>query len=289
LTTQAPRTNADRLVELGLQAEVAHPTHSGTYAVDSYGRPSILPGMAGVVANARVGDLVFPWAADHLEPGISAGNPARDRHQALQFLACIGNEVRVLSGPAAGAVGRVTGKHAFVLVDFPQAALDVLAPGDRLLVRALGQGLRLLDHEDVAARSCSPALLDGLGVLVRPDGRLRLEVVAEIPPFMMGAGLGMSSEWANCDVMFTRREVIERLGFEEIRLGDVVAMLDQDHRFGRGYRRGFCAIGVVAHGGYGGLPGHGMGVATILSGPAEQFDLVRVERSNLRDHLELAA
>lgn len=287
MSEQALRTNEDRLVELGLEAEVAHPSHGGGYSVDSYGRPMILPGMAGVVVNARVGDLVFPWAADHLEPGVSAGNTDPGRHQALQFLSCVGNPVRVVSGPAAGAEGTVTGKHAFVLVDFPRDALEVLAPGDRLHVRARGQGLRLLDFPEVAARSCSPALLRGMGVHRTGEGRLRVEVAAEIPAFMMGAGLGMSSEWANCDVMFTRREVVERLGFERTRLGDVVAMHDQDHRFGRGYRRGMCAIGVVAHGGYGGVPGHGMGVATILSGPAAQFELVRSESANLREHLDL--
>lgn len=248
----------------------------------------ILPGMAGVVANARVGDLVFPWAADHLEPGVSAGNQHRERYHALQFLSCIGNTVRVLDGPAAGALGRVTGKHAFVLVDFPQEALDVLAPGDRLLVRSVGQGLRLHDFEDVAPRSCSPALLEGMGAAVTDDGRLRIEVTAEVPAFMMGAGLGMSSEWANCDVMFTRREVVERLSFEHVRLGDVVAMHDQDHRFGRGYRAGMCAFGVVAHGGYGGIPGHGMGVATILSGPADRFEIVHAHDANLRRYLQLA-
>jgi hypothetical protein len=280
------RTNADRLVEIGLAGQVAHPTHSGTYNVDSYGRPIILPGMAGVVRNARVGDLVFPWAADHLEPGVSAGSSDPGAHQALQFLSCIGNEVRILDGPAAGAVGRVTGKHAFVLVDFPQDALDVLAPGDRLLVRAAGQGLRLLDFGDVAPRSCGPELLDALGITAA-DGRLRVEVAAEIPAFMMGAGLGMSSEWANCDVMFTRWEVIERLGFARIRLGDVVAMHDQDHRYGRGYRAGHLAFGVVAHGGHGGVPGHGMGVATFLSGPADCFEVVPVEQVNLRERLPL--
>jgi Domain of unknown function (DUF4438) len=285
----APRTNEDRLVEIGVEAEIAHPTHAGTYSVDSYGRPIILPGMAGVVANARVGDPVFPWAADHLEPGVSAGNPSRDRYQALQFLSCVGNVVRVVSGPAAGAEGRVTGKHAFVLVDFPQSALDVLAPGDRLLVRAIGQGLRFLDFDDVAARSCSPALVEGMGIEVTAERRLRVEVAAEIPAFMMGAGLGMSSEWANCDVMFTRWEVIERLGFGNVRLGDVVVMHDQDHRFGRGYRAGVVAFGVVAHGGHGGVPGHGMGVATIFSGPKERFEVVLSENANLRNHLRLAA
>jgi hypothetical protein len=97
----------------------------------------------------------------------------------------------------------------------------------------------------------------------------------------------MSSEWANCDVMFTRREVVERLGFEQIRLGDIVAMHDQDHRFGRGYKAGMLAFGVVAHGGYGGIPGHGMGVATIFSGPRERFEVVRAGDANLRNHLDL--
>jgi hypothetical protein len=283
-----PRTNAEQLVETGIAGHVVHPTHPGTYNVDSYGRPIILPGMAGVVRNARVGDAAFPWAADHLEPGASIGHADSGAHQALQFLSCIGNEVRVLDGPAAGAVGRVTGKHAYVLVDFPQDALDVLAPGDRVLVRSIGEGLRLLDHAEVAARSCSPSLLDALGV-DESDGQLRIEVAAEIPAYMMGAGLGMSSEWANCDVMFTRWEVIERLGFEHIRLGDVVAMHDQDHRYGRGYRAGHSAFGVVAHGGHGGVPGHGLGVATILSGPADRFEIVRVEQANLRERLPLAA
>lgn len=281
-------TNADQLVEIGLACQVAHPSHSGTYNVDSYGKPIILPGMAGVVRNARVGDLVFPWAADHLEPGVSAGSSDPGAHHALQFMACIGNEVRVLDGPAAGAVGRVTGKHAFVLIDFPQEALDVLAPGDRLLVRAVGQGLRLDGFDEVTPRSCAPTLLDALGVVVA-EGRLRIEVAAEIPAFMMGAGLGMSSEWANCDVMFTRREVIERLGFERTRLGDVVAMHDQDHRYARGYRAGNVAIGIVAHGGHGGVPGHGMGVATFLSGPTDRFEIVHADQANLRERLPLPA
>jgi Domain of unknown function (DUF4438) len=283
------RTNEDRLVVLGIGAEVRHPSHSGGHAVDDYGRPMILPGMAGVVSNVRVGERVFPWAADHLEPGVSAGCEDRGQHQALQFLACLGNRVRVLTGPVAGAEGTVVGKHAFVLVDFPQAALDELAPGDRLLVRAQGQGLSLVDFPEVALRSCGPELLRALPLERTGDGKLRVEVVGEIPAYLMGAGLGMSSEWANCDVMFTRAETVERHGFADLRLGDVVAMRDQDHRFGRGYRQGLLALGVVAHGGYGGIPGHGTGVVTIASGPAELFELVTTERANVRDYLELAA
>ena len=129
-----------------------------------------------------------------------------------------------MSGPAAGATGTVVGKHAFVLVDFPQTALDALAPGDRMLVRAHGQGLRLLDFPELVPRSCSPALVHALPFVCTAAGKLRVEVAAEIPAYMMGAGIGMSSEWANCDVMFTHRDTVDRLGVGDLRLGDVVVM-----------------------------------------------------------------
>ena len=43
------QTNEEQLVVLGIQAAVSHPTWSGSYAVDDYGRPMLLPGMSGVV------------------------------------------------------------------------------------------------------------------------------------------------------------------------------------------------------------------------------------------------
>ena len=175
---------------LGIEAAVSHPTHTGSYAVDDYGRPMLLPGMSGVVANVRVGDPVFRWAADHLEPAVSAGCADRGRHQALQFLACLGNSVRVVTGPAKGAEGTVVGKHAFVLVDFPLETLDALAPGDRLLVRAHGQGLQLLDFPEIVTRSCSPALVHGLrlrnlrnpAIVVRFVARCDVHVTLRAPP-----------------------------------------------------------------------------------------------------------
>ena len=269
----ALRINTDRLVELGVQAEVAHPSHSGSYSVDDYGRPIMLPGMSGVVVNARVGDLVFAWAADHLEPGVSAGCAERGRHQALQFLACVGNVVRVLSGPAAGAEGtrhRQARVRPRRLPARRRSSCWRRATACSCGRRAGAAAARLPGRRRAQLQ---PGARRGMGVAVSADGRLRVEVAAEIPAFLMGAGLGMSSEWANCDVMFTRRETVERHGFEDVRLGDVVVMHDQDHRYGRGYRKGMLAIGVVAHGGYGGVPGHGTGVVD---------DLVRPERA-LRD------
>ena len=267
---------------------MSHPSLADSWSVDDHGRPVILPGMAGVCYDVRVGSPVFSWAADHLEAGVSAGGAGPPPDAALQFLACVGNPVRVLTGPAAGGTGTVVGKHAFVLCDFPQETLDLLGPGDRLLVRAAGQGLALLDHPDVALRSFGPELLDGLPVRVDGDGRLAISVAAEIPAYLMGAGIGMSSEWANCDVMLTRPDVVADLGYEELRIGDVVAMTGQDHRFGRGSHAGWCAIGIVAHG-VGVIPGHGTGVITIMSGPAERFALAVDRDANIGTGLGLPA
>ena len=78
------------------------------------------------------------------------------------------------------------------------------------------------------------------------------------------------------------------LGFEDLRIGDVVAMTDQDHRFGRGSRSGSCAIGIVAHG-VGVIPGHGTGVITIMSGPRERFALEADGGANVGTSLGLPA
>ncbi len=263
------RTNRDRLVRVRCAAEIVHPVHRGHLAVDWWDRPVALPGMAGVCRNLRLGSPVFGWAADHGEPGASLGSRDSAQHLAVQVLACLGNPVRVASGRAAGATGTVIGKHAYVLCDFEPEALEQLVPGDSVVVEAEGQGLRLLDHPDIAVRNCSPGLLAGLSHRSGP-GRLEVGVVGVVPPELMGAGLGMSSEWANCDVMLHDPVLRGAHRLAELRIGDLVAMVDQDHRFGRGYARGWASVGVVVHA-LGPVPGHGVGVVTVLTGPADRL------------------
>jgi len=124
-------------------------------------------------------------------------------------------------------------------------------------------------------------------VQVRGDA-LAITVAAEIPAFLMGAGIGMSSEWANCDVMLTRPDSVSDLGYEGLRIGDVVAMTGQDHRYGRGSLSGSCAIGIIAHG-IGVIPGHGTGVITIMSGPRERFVIETDPAANVGTSLGLPA
>ncbi|HXP18515.1 MAG TPA: hypothetical protein VN840_02605, partial [Streptosporangiaceae bacterium] len=71
---------------------------------------------------------------------------------------------------------------------------------------------------------------------------------------------------------------------EGLRIGDIVALEDSDHRFGRGYRAGYLTIGVISTGQCM-LFGHGPGPSTLMSGPEEAFHLVTDPDSNLASWL----
>lgn len=278
------RTNAERLVTQVLTGEVwpaLGDRHA--YRVDADQAPFLLPGMGGVTLGVHPGDPATGWATDHLEPGLSVRHRDPGANYALQYLSCVGNRVTVASGPATGATGVVTGQHAYVLVDAPDEVLEQVTVGDAVTVRAHGQGLRLLDHPEVVVKNLDPALLAGWGLTTGGDGRLEVPVAAEVPPEAVGAGAGMASEYANTDLMGAYAGLSEdlSLGLEGLRVGDVVALADQDHRYGRGYRPGWVTVGVISTGQCA-LFGHGPGPSSLLCGPADAFSLRPDPAANLR-------
>ena len=117
----------------------------------------------------------------HLDPGAN---------MALQFLTCVGNQVRVESGPAAGAVGHVIGQHAYVLVDFAGTDMGGITTGDQVTVIATGQGLTLTQHPAVTVKNCSPALLVGL-----PGGTRAVDGLARGARGGHGPGRGGRHAW----------------------------------------------------------------------------------------------
>jgi hypothetical protein len=258
------------------------------YRADADGTPFLLPGMGGVTLGVHLGDLATGYAADHLEPGLSIRHREAAANYALQFLSCVGNRVTVRSGPATGATGRVVGQHAYVLADLAEADLEQVATGDVIDVLAAGQGLRLSDHPDVVVKNADPALLPALGVHTRDDGRLAVPVAVRVRAAAVGAGAGMVSEYANTDLMgaYAGQGADLSLGLESLRIGDVVALDDQDHRYGRGWRPGWLTIGVISTG-HCRLFGHGPGPSSILSGPADAFALVDDPDANVRTAFEV--
>lgn len=281
-------SNHERLVTQVLSGEVWPPLgERNAYRVDADGRPFFLPGMGGVTLGAHCGDRATDYASDHLEPGLSVRHRDQRANSALQFLACVGNTVTIRSGPAAGATGRVLGQHAYVLVDMLEHELEEVTTGDHVVLAARGQGLRLLDHPDIVVKNLDPTLCEAMPWETRTDGRLRIPVTSTVPPEAVGAGAGMVSEFANTDLMgaYPGQSSDLNLGLDSLRIGDVVALQDQDHRFGRGFREGFVTIGVISTG-HCRLFGHGPGPTSLLSGPATAFDVVRDGEANLSTYFK---
>ncbi|MBN1419477.1 MAG: DUF4438 domain-containing protein [Planctomycetes bacterium] len=288
------RTNAGRLVEMSLQCQVCHPTGTGRYGVDHAGRPFLLPGVGGITYNVKVGDCAFGWAGDHIEPGASAmleqDKPDGSANQGLNFLACIGDEARIVSGEAKGSRGIVTGTHGgaeHVLIDFDDAALERLTHDDKILIRAVGQGLAFVDHPDVTVLNLSPALFAKMGIREAPGGKLAIPVAAIVPGMLMGSGVGSTSMGrGDYDIMATDEAMVAKYGLDRIRFGDIVAITDHDNRFGRSYREGAVSIGIVIHSDCR-WAGHGPGVTTLISSATPIIEPVLKRGANIADYLRI--
>jgi hypothetical protein len=268
------RTNADKLVKISVMGEVASPFVSRSiYNISATGTPSILPGVGGITYNLRVGDPACGWEADHVEPCVSAENKENDaRHgqranTAFNVLSCVGNEATVVTGDAKGNKGVVTGKHGgieHVLIDFQLETLEKLILGDKILVKAYGVGLKLTDFPDIKVMNIAPRFLEALNP--KPNGeKLEVAVTHIVPAAIMGSGLGANQTHSgDYDIQLFDEKVIEQFGLEDLRLGDVVAVIDADHSFGRIYRQGAVSIGIVTHTNCV-TAGHGPGVTSLMT------------------------
>ena len=257
-------TNIDDLVIVATTGFVSPPTlQRSPYRPDTEGIGTVLIGMSGVVYNARVGDPAYGWAGDHVEPGASIAHPDFDVDHAMHYLTCIGNEAVIMSGLAAGAKGIVTGEHARLLVDFGEDVLEQLAVDDKILLKTHGRGMKLLDHPGVLVKKAGPNLIEAWGLRTGDDGRLQVPVVATIPAHIMGSGAELTPEFVDQDLMTGDRAALAELGIDNLLLGDLVAVMDTDHRYGRGYKPGGVTIGLIMHGDSV-MTGHGPGCQDLL-------------------------
>ena len=259
------KTNAAQLVEFAVHGRV-WPVRGdpGDYRTTAGGRGATHVGMAGICFTHRCGDPAFGWEADHLEPGVSIRHPDDGDEHALHYLACMGNEATITSGACVGARGIVTGEHAHVLVDFQPDEIELLGVGDEILIHSIGTGLKLLDHPDVITHKLSPHLFETLDLETNADGKLEVGVVAEIPSHLMGSGAELMADYVDQDFMTGDREEIAERGLDRLRLGDIVAVRDEDHGWGRGFHPGAVTIGLIIHGDSA-WTGHGPGVLDLLS------------------------
>ncbi|MEM4732905.1 MAG: DUF4438 domain-containing protein [Candidatus Bathyarchaeia archaeon] len=270
------KTNANRLVKISVMGEVASPVVGrSVYNISATGKPLILPGVGGITYNLRVGDPACGWEADHVEPGVSVESKENDprygqgANAALNVLSCIGNEAIVVSGDAKGAKGVVTGKHGgieHVLVDFPPETLEKLVLGDKILIKAFGVGLKLAEFPDIKVMNTDPLFLEALNAT--PQGeKLEVPVTHIVPAAIMGSGIGANQVYSgDYDIQLFEEKVTEQYGLEDLRLGDLVAIIDADHSFGRIYRQGAISVGIVIHTNCV-TAGHGPGVTSLMTSP----------------------
>ena len=161
----------------------------------------------------------------------------------------------------------VTGKHGgieHVLIDFRPETLEKLQIGDRILIKAYGVGLKLLDFPDIKLTNMDPRLLEALNPKPNSD-KLEIPVTHTIPAAIMGSGLGANQvNSGDYDIQLFDENIVKQYGLENLRLGDFVAIIDADHSFGRIYRQGAITIGIVVHTNCV-TAGHGPGVTTLMT------------------------
>ncbi|PZG30387.1 DUF4438 domain-containing protein [Spongiactinospora gelatinilytica] len=266
-------------VAMNLLGVVEHPGISGgsPYRVDAAGRPYVPVGDGGIVLGVRLGDSAYGFEADHAAPGACLVHPDPAARHALTAYACVGNEVIVRTGAAAGARGWVTGKRGEagrVIVLLGQDDLARLRPGDQVSVRASGQGARL-PGAGVELLNLDPELLPYLPVTVDADG-VEVTVRGVIPSRLAGNGLGRPAHMWDLDVQTGP----DTPGLAGLRLGDLVSLDDVDVRYNMGYRRGRRTVGLVVHGDSP-QPGHGPGVMPFITGPAGRVRVTASPRDGL--------
>ena len=281
------KTNADKLPIISLTAKVEHPKMKlPGYYVGYDGRGRILCGTGGITYNYAIGDKCCAIPGDHIEPGCSCFNPDERANAALQSLACIGNEARVMTGEAKGSVGYVTGKHGgvdHVMIAFEKAVLEKLSLNDEFLIKARGQGLEIEGAEDVDVFNLDPKLLEAMEVELIGD-KLIVKVAKVIPAHLMGSGLGSTTlKSGDYDIMMHDEKENERWGLQDLCFGDIVAIEDHYATYGPDYLKGALTIGVIVHSDSF-SSGHGPGVSALMSSKtmlAYKID----EKANLKNYL----
>ncbi|QIB26383.1 DUF4438 domain-containing protein [Caloranaerobacter azorensis] len=282
------KTNIDKLVKQSVQGKIHHPVQRFPYRIDGDGVPNVLPATGGITYNVKVGDCAFGWTGDHVEPGVSIRNENKDENAALNLLACIGNEAIVISGDSKGAKGFVTGKHGgvdHVLIYFEKEDLEKMAVDDKILIKAYGQGLKLLDFPEIKVMNIDPNLFLKLGIKETDDGKIEVPVAAEVPPYLMGSGIGSSNSFSgDYDIMTLDRDEIRKLGLDKLKFGDLVLLRDCDNTYGRGYLKGAVSIGIVIHSDCIKM-GHGPGITTIMTCKKELIKGRIASNANIANYL----
>lgn len=292
------KANFESLIETCVVGTIAHPQsvdEGGGLAAGFDGRAFAPVVQAGITLNVRIGDRAFHWAwGERVMPGVTIVHTDPAANRALFLLACVGNEATVidaaLDGKLRGQTGVVVGKDAefgCVIVHFPKRVLERLAVGDRVQIRAIGQGFAIPQPSGVAVANCGPQLFRAINP-TQKGGRLRMPVSCIIPGKLMSpepssAGVGFQG----CEIQSSSPEVIKEYKLDNLRLGDLVAIADFDATFGPRWHNGAITVGAIVHG-PSSMSGRGAGVVVLFSSAGGLIEPVITRKANIADYLNLA-
>lgn len=293
--------NHDRLVMMAVEGEIAPPGFTDSpYVIDPQGKIHVLPGTGSITYNFRTGDSAVNIAGDHVEPAVSLYNlgikweRSSEESRGLNTLACIGNKVKILTGDAKGTEGWVIGKHGgleHVMVDFTNyAVLDKLAIGDKMQIRSYGLGMEFNNVADIKVFSVGPELVDALtraGMGINNKGKLQIPVTHIVPAKILGSGLGSEHVYrGDYDIQLFDKITVKKYNLDTLRFGDIVAIIDADHSYGRIYLTGAVSIGVISHS-TSDIAGHGPGLTSLFTSPSGNIEPIIDAGANLAKLLNM--
>jgi hypothetical protein len=294
------KANFENLVETCVVGEISHPRtvgHNGLLVTGFDGRPFAPVVQAGLTLNVRVGDRAFHWAwGERVMPGATLTHPDPAANRALYLLACLGNEATVIEAALDGKESKVRGQNGVVvgkdaefecvIVHFPKRVLERLAIGDRIQIRASGQGFCVPQPSGISISHCGPQLLRAINPTEK-GGRLRVPVSCIVPGKLMSPEPAPGDGgFHGCEIQSSSPEVIKEYRLDNLRLGDLVAVADFDATFGPRWHNGAITVGAVVHG-PSSLSGHGAGVVVLFSSASGVIEPVITRKANIADFLNL--
>ena len=173
-----------------------------------------------------------------------------------------------------------------VFVDFSPKVLKKLRYGNKICITGVGVGLKLLDAPEVTVANLSPTFLKKMKPVLK-EGKLRVKVAKQVPACIMGSGLGSGHVYrGDYDIQMFDEGKVAEYGLGDLRLGDLVALIDADNTFGRIYLQGAVTIGIVSHGQCM-TAGHGPGVTCLLTSASGAIEPVVEAGANIADLMGL--
>lgn len=287
------KNNKKLLVEMSVMGKVTQPNFPGLpaepYRLDSKGNAFLLPAWGSVSHNISIGDPAFGWEADCIHPGVSIKYENDNGNRGLNILSCVGNQALIISGLAKNSLGIVTGKSGRfseqVIVHFAKKIREKISINDKILIKSIGVGLKIENFEDVQCKSLSPSLLEKMKIQISKN-TLKVPVVTMIPPHLVGAGAGLTSESGSIHLQTSDLKEVKKYKIDKLKLGDIVGLLSYDSRYQHGYLENFIGIAVVGQTN-GPRAGYGPGLTLLLTGPTKLVEPNIVMNANIKNYLKI--